>query len=294
MAACGWSTGWRADTTTTTTCRARRAPGWSRRTSCRTTRSSTRRTSRWAEPHTAASVSLLINVVERLTGPPPSSRWSPAWPRPTTGSSCGWPTRASSPSCRRAAAATWWGTARRRGRTSCIRRTPPSPAYRWAAPGVWGGGGTHTTFRTPPQLTGSLSSGALEGPQAEEDLQGQEAVPGGPQRRGRQGEPLMTRLLHQQYYSLLLDTGGSFTHSHFYSCITYFHETSLLFVCFMFVDITLIAIWVYFALVSVLLILHLIVIILFIYCMFILFYCFLCWSFNQVLTYFYLYFLILL
>lgn len=47
MAVSGWNTGWREDTTTTSTWTRRRAPGWSQRASSRTTPSSTRRTSRW-------------------------------------------------------------------------------------------------------------------------------------------------------------------------------------------------------------------------------------------------------
>lgn len=47
IAVSGWNTGWREDTTTTIIWIRRRAPGWSQRTFCKTTRSSTRRTSRW-------------------------------------------------------------------------------------------------------------------------------------------------------------------------------------------------------------------------------------------------------
>lgn len=115
------------------------------------------------------------------------SRWCPEWPRPTTESSCGWPMRASSPSCRPVAAATWWGRACGSAWTTSSPTSRLSPTYRW---------GVMPTRRRKQALAGrrsldcvsSVSAGSLEGLQAEEEVQRQAEVSDGPQRRCGQGE----------------------------------------------------------------------------------------------------------
>lgn len=115
------------------------------------------------------------------------SRWCLEWPRPTTESSCGWPTRASSPSCRPVAAATWWGRACGSAWTTSSPTSRLSPTYRW---------GVTPPRRREQALAGhrsldcvsSVSAGSLEGLQAEEEVQRQAEISDGPQRRRGQGD----------------------------------------------------------------------------------------------------------